>query len=948
MQTKHEFLRRTAAVIAAFFTLTFTGCGQTPESPGSLHVSGVISETTAQSGQETAGVSEGGSFTIHFIDVGQADSALVTCDGHSMLIDGGNADDSNLVYSVLQRETEGHLDYVIGTHAHEDHIGGLSGAFEADTADVTFCPVTEYDSKAFRNFKARADERGGGITVPAVGDTFTLGEATVTVVAVNSVPEDTNNTSIVIRIVYGDTSFLFTGDAEQETEEKILESDQDIESTVLKVGHHGSSTSTSQAFLDAVNPTYAVISCGKDNINTYNELCEKVKRWSAAYYEQDAPAVTDEEYDRAMHEIRDLEAAHPELVTSDSPTQVVGGKRVIGIPVEHRVPMLSLLDVFSGDEVRDFTASVEKEYPDATFSIERKIDGLSLSLVYAKPAGSDGKLRLVQASTRGDGHVGEDVTDNVKVLGIPVNIQMPEGIWKIELRGECYMSEEDFEATNAKQEAAGKKLFANPRNCAAGTLRQSDPAVAKERNLKVFIFNVQSVNDGEDSSEFADSHCDQLCYLRDVCDFKTTYYAHCNDTDSILAAIRDIGEHRYDIDYPIDGAVIKVDEIDIRKKMGERTKTPKWAIAFKYPAEEKATVLRRIVLQTGRTGRVTPVAEFDPVQLAGTRVERATLNNADFIKNLDIRIGDTIVLHKSGDIIPKITMVEKEKRPADAVPYDMSSQFCPVCGEPIASVNGSVDLYCTNDACPAKTVNRIIHFASKACMDIKGLGPQIIQDLVDSRFISNPVDLYWLYEEESELIDMYGEKTAKKLLAAIENSKTQNADRVLKGLGYRLIGGHVARALFTQCKATDGNLLGLSALYVDNIKDYNIPGFSDAIYAALDAMLSDPMFKQEVTALYKAGVNLDYHAPNASASGSAEDAVSLAGKTFVITGTLPTMSREEAKTFIEAHGGKVTGSVSKKTSYLVAGEAAGSKLDKANTLGIPVLDEAGLKAMVNA
>lgn len=265
MQTKHEFLRRISAIIAVFFTLAFTGCGQTPKSPGSLPVSGVVSETTAQSGQETAGVSESGSFTIHFIDVGQADSALVTCDGHSMLIDGGNADDSNLVYSVLQRETNRHLDYVVGTHAHEDHIGGLSGAFEADTADVTFCPVTEYDSKAFRNFKTRADERGGGITIPAVGDTFTLGEASVTVVAVNSVPEDTNNTSIVIRIVYGDTSFLFTGDAEQETEEKILETGQDIESTVLKVGHHGSSTSTSQAFLDAVSPTYAVISCGKDN-----------------------------------------------------------------------------------------------------------------------------------------------------------------------------------------------------------------------------------------------------------------------------------------------------------------------------------------------------------------------------------------------------------------------------------------------------------------------------------------------------------------------------------------------------------------------------------------------------------------------------------------------------------------------------------------------------------
>lgn len=278
MQTKHEFLRRTAAVIAAFITLTFTGCGQTPESPGSLPVSGGVSETTAQSGQETAGVSESGSFTVHFIDVGQADSALVTCDGHSMLIDGGNADDSNLVYSVLQRETDGHLDYVVGTHAHEDHIGGLSGAFEADTADVTFCPVTDYDSKAFRNFKTRADERGGGITIPAVGDTFTLGEASVTVVAVNSVPEDTNNTSIVIRIVYGDTSFLFTGDAEQETEEKILESGQNIESTVLKVGHHGSSTSTSQAFLDAVSPTYAVISCGKDNSygHPHNETLAKL------------------------------------------------------------------------------------------------------------------------------------------------------------------------------------------------------------------------------------------------------------------------------------------------------------------------------------------------------------------------------------------------------------------------------------------------------------------------------------------------------------------------------------------------------------------------------------------------------------------------------------------------------------------------------------------------
>lgn len=595
-----------------------------------------------------------------------------------------------------------------------------------------------------------------------------------------------------------------------------------------------------------------------------------------------------------MYGIRDIEAAHPEFVTADSPTQVVGGKRVLGIPVEHRVPMLSLLDVFSDDEVRSFVDSVKAEYSDVTFSVERKIDGLSLSLVYERS--DDGLAYLTQASTRGDGHVGEDVTANVAALTcLPRSIELPKGIGKIELRGECYMSEKDFEAANAKQAEAGKKLFANPRNCAAGSLRQADPSIARERNLQVFVFNVQSVNNG-DAAQFSPYHCDQLNYLRDICGFKTTYYAHCNDIDSILAAIHDIEEKRYDIDYPIDGAVIKVDELSIRQKMGERTKTPKWAIAYKYPAEEKGTVLRSIQLQTGRTGRVTPVAVFDPIQLAGTRVERATLNNANFIKTLDIRIGDTIVLHKSGDIIPKITMVELEKRPTDAVSYDMAKQVCPVCGAPIAPVNGSVDLYCTNDACPAKTVNRVIHFASKPCMDIKGLGPQMIQDLVDSRF----VDLYWLYEEEGELTNMYGE-----------------------------------------CKATNGNLLTLSTLNVDTIKECNIPGFSDAIYAALDAMLSSAEFTQEVNTLHDAGVNLDYHAP----AGANDESAPLAGKTFVITGTLPSMSRDEAKTYIEAHGGKVSGSVSKKTSYLVAGEAAGSKLDKANALGVPVLSENDLKAM---
>lgn len=483
----------------------------------------------------------------------------------------------------------------------------------------------------------------------------------------------------------------------------------------------------------------------------YNNLCTKAKKWSAAYYEQDAPVVTDEEYDSVMHEIRDIEVAHPEFVTADSPTQVVGGKRVLGIPVEHRVPMLSLLDVFSDDEVRSFVDSVKAEYSDVTFSVERKIDGLSLSLVYERS--DDGLAYLTQASTRGDGHVGEDVTANVAALTcLPRSIELPKGIGKIELRGECYMSEKDFEAANAKQAEAGKKLFANPRNCAAGSLRQADPSIARERNLQVFVFNVQSVNNG-DAAQFSPYHCDQLNYLRDICGFKTTYYAHCNDIDSILAAIHDIEEKRYDIDYPIDGAVIKVDELSIRQKMGERTKTPKWAIAYKYPAEEKGTVLRNIQLQTGRTGRVTPVAVFDPIQLAGTRVERATLNNANFIKTLDIRIGDTIVLHKSGDIIPKITMVELEKRPTDAVPYDMAKQVCPVCGAPIAPVNGSVDLYCTNDACPAKTVNRVIHFASKPCIFKAPNGTYfVVHGEVDPTEL-DPDDYDQLLEAYSGLLD---------------------------------------------------------------------------------------------------------------------------------------------------------------------------------------------------
>lgn len=661
-----------------------------------------------------------------------------------------------------------------------------------------------------------------------------------------------------------------------------------------------------------------------------NELYTTLKAWSDAYYNDDAPLATDEEYDRLMRELKQLEAEHPYWVAEDSPTQNVGGKRVMGIPVEHRVPMLSLEDVFERGSVRDFVDAVQKEYPETTFSVERKIDGLSLSLVY-----EDGKL--VQASTRGDGRVGEDVTANVMALpSVPKKFELPRGgknneplFHHIELRGECYMGEEDFLAANAEQRVAGKKPYMNPRNCAAGTLRQSDPAIAKKRNLQVFIFNVQEV-DGN-----IGNHCAQMA-LMETRGFKTACVFHALNADEAINAIDGIGYSRHTLAYPIDGAVVKVNELDIREKMGERTKTPKWAIAYKYPAEEKATILRRILLQTGRTGRVTPVAEFDNIMLAGTNVTRATLNNQDFINKMDIRIGDTITVHKSGDIIPQITSVLYERRPDRTAPYIID--HCPTCGAPVESRNGSVDLFCTNPNCAAQTVNRIIFFASRPCMDIKGLGETIIADLVEKQFIKTPSDLYLLYQDEVELAEEYGEKTVRKILDAIEESKKRPADHVLKALGWKGVGGHVARTLL-QFYGSITNLFNYDEqAYLDVI---DLDGIGPEIAQSVADMLVNKELKREVKYLAEAGVNMEY------AVQTTLEVTALCGKTFVITGTLPTMSRDEAKSYIEAHGGKVSGSVSKKTDYLLAGEAAGSKLTKAKELGVKVISQQELEKMAD-
>ena len=663
-----------------------------------------------------------------------------------------------------------------------------------------------------------------------------------------------------------------------------------------------------------------------NNKEYYDSLVEKVRVWNKAYYEDDAPLVTDAEYDKTMQTIRKMEEEDPTLVNSESPTQVVGGKRVIGIPVEHKVPMLSLLDVFNTDDVKAFVDSVTKEAGnDVAFDVERKIDGLSLSLVYTKG-------KLTQASTRGDGYTGEDVTDNVVALAsVPKTIPCDDEL--LEIRGECYMSEADFERTNKEQSAARKKPFANPRNCAAGTLRQSDPAVAAKRNLQVFVFNVQQRIDKDGNPVSAGSHAEQLETLSQYGFRTTSVSTWCKTASEVIAAIEMIGNTRNTLDYPIDGAVIKVDDLALRTSLGDRSKTPRWAVAYKYPPEEATAVIKEIVLQTGRTGRITPVAVFDPVPLAGTMVRRATLNNQAYIDSLDVRIGSTVVVRKAAEIIPQITMVIKDKQPENSERFVIDR--CPCCGAPAKPIDNSVDIFCTNEHCPAKQVGRIIFFASRQCMDIKGLGEQMIQDLVDSCFLARPADLYRLYEEQAELEEMYGKKTVKKILAAIEESKKRPADKVLKALGWPGVGGHVAKSLLKFYGSIPELFKYDTEAYLDII---NLDGVGEGNAQSVCEMITDKAMRNEVAALEKAGVTMTYNEVRG-------DTLPLMGLTIVVTGTLPTMSREEARTFIEAHGGKCGSSISKKTSYLVAGEAAGSKLDKAKAAGVPILDEAGLKKL---
>lgn len=662
-----------------------------------------------------------------------------------------------------------------------------------------------------------------------------------------------------------------------------------------------------------------------DDLSRYKELKATILYHNDRYYNQDNPEITDYEYDMMMQELKGLEQKHPEYIASDSPTQKVGGsaKREAGVLVRHNVPMLSLQDVFSKEDVDAFVADMQEQLVDPTFVVEYKIDGLSMALRYV-----NGKLDV--AVTRGDGVLqGEDVTVNAKVIK-DVKNTLKEPIEYLEVRGEVYMTNEAFDKVNEIQEIKGKKLFANPRNCAAGTLRQLDSSITKERNLSMFVFNIQDAK----GREFI-SHSEGYEYLKRQGIKIIEDYKICKTAKEVWEAIEAIGENRDKLGYDIDGAVVKIDSFADRQKLGATAKVPRWAVAYKYPPEEKETKLLAIELSVGRTGRITPTAIFEPIRLCGTTVSRATLHNQDFIDDLDVRIGDTIVVYKSGEIIPKVKGVVKEKRPADSTPYVIGNT-CPVCGAPAVREGDNADIKCTNHSCPSKLVRNIVNFVGRDAMDIKGFGFAYVETLVDHGYLKDLSDIYGLIDKRQELLDkkIIGlVKSTDNLLNAIEGSKNNDAIKLLTSLGISNVGKSAAKSLMKKFKSID-NLMKASYAQLIEVND-----IGDISAMAIINYFKNPDNQAVVQRLKEYGVNM-----NIIEAQDGDERFD--GKTFVVTGTLPTLSRKAASELIEKHGGKVSGSVSKKTDYLLAGENAGSKLTKAQNLGINVISEETLLEMV--
>lgn len=655
------------------------------------------------------------------------------------------------------------------------------------------------------------------------------------------------------------------------------------------------------------------------------ELRKVIRYHNNRYYNEDNPEISDYEYDQLMLRLKGIEAKYPELITKNSPTQVVGGNalRTAGVLVKHDVPMLSLQDVFSREEIFAFVHDLQQELDDPEFVVEEKIDGLSMALRYENG-------ELVRAITRGDGIVqGEDVTENAKVIK-DVKKKLKDKLPYFEIRGEVYMEKKAFDEVNARQELLGLKPFANPRNCAAGTLRQLDSRITKERHLSLFIFNLQTAR----GREFK-THTEAYAFMKKQGIKVIHGYKVCHTAEEVWQAIEAIGENRGNLTYDIDGAVVKLNNLADREKLGATAKVPRWAIAYKYPPEEKETVIRKIELSVGRTGRITPTAVFDPIRLCGTTVERATLHNQDFIDSLDVRIGDTVRVYKSGEIIPKVKEVVKEKRPAGTKPFVIGNT-CPVCGAPAVREPDTSDIKCQNPSCPAQLESHILNFVGRNAMDIKGLGEAAIHTLIEEGYIKDIADLYTLKEKREELIakGIIGkEKNTDKVLKAIEDSKKNEPQRLLTGLGIAGIGRTAARELMLHF----GSIDALSKASEEEILAVRDMGEISA--KAIVSYFKDPKSQEILATFRKAGVNFTLED-----TGLVDE--KFKGLTFVITGTLPNLSRKEAAGLIEAHGGRVAGSVSKKTDYLVAGEAAGSKLQKAQDLGVKVLDEAGLQELM--
>ena len=629
------------------------------------------------------------------------------------------------------------------------------------------------------------------------------------------------------------------------------------------------------------------------------------------YYVLDAPVISDREYDLMNRRLEELEAQHPEEITPDSPTQRVGGKILEGFtPYAHEVPLESLQDVFDGDEVAEFCQRMEEALGDVAYSVEPKVDGLSVALEYR-----DGVF--LRGATRGDGRVGEDVTENLKtVRSIPMTL--PDKLPRLIVRGEVYMSRAVFEELNAQRELKGEALMANPRNAAAGSLRQLDPKVCAARKLDIQVFNLQLV----EGKTFA-THAETLDYLASQ-HFKVIPHRTLTGAEACRAEIGRINEEREDLPFDIDGAVIKVNDLADRETLGSTAKFPKWAVAYKYPPEQKPSRVVDIVVQVGRTGVLTPKAVLEPVRLAGTTVTSATLHNQDYIAEKDIRVGDTVIVQKAGEIIPEIVEVVKEKRPKGTVPYVLP-EACPVCGAPVRRDEDGAALRCTGAECPAQLLRNLTHFASRDAMDIDGCGPAVVQQLVESGLVHTPADLYDLHAEDVAKLDRMGAKSAENLIRAIEKSKSNDLAKLLFGLGIRQVGEKAAKVLAGHFRTLDA----LAAATVEELTEIDDVGAITA--ACVVDYLSQPQSQDLLRRLKEAGVNLESTAELVDER--------FAGMTFVLTGTLTRFDRKEAQALIEARGGKAAGSVSKRTTYVVAGEAAGSKLKKAEELGIPVLTE---------